>query len=142
MEYLLKIAGFLQIALAIAHIFFPRHFGWKKEFANLTTLSRQMFYVHTFFLCVTLVFFGLVTILFSDDFLSASSTMLAQFLLGFIATFWFLRLITQLFVYNSSLWKGKVFETIVHILFTLLWITLTAIYGLSLLPQFKMSPHA
>jgi hypothetical protein len=42
--------------------------------------------------------------------------------------FWFLRLIFQFFVYSSKLWKGKLKETIVHIIFSCFWIYLSIIF--------------
>lgn len=43
--------------------------------------------------------------------------------------FWAIRLFIQLFVYASKLWKGKTFETAMHVLFTLLWIYLVVVFG-------------
>jgi hypothetical protein len=31
-------------------------------------------------------------------------------------------------VYSSALWRGKAFETAVHVLFTLLWTWVTSVY--------------
>jgi hypothetical protein len=45
-----------------------------------------------------------------------------------LAIFWFLRLVFQFFVYSPSLWKGKSFETIIHIVFSALWIYLTVLF--------------
>ena len=45
-----------------------------------------------------------------------------------LSIFWFIRLIFQLFVYSSLLWKGKKFETIMHTLFTAFWIYISAIF--------------
>ena len=44
--------------------------------------------------------------------------------------FWGCRLIFQFFVYSPTLWKGKVFETAVHIVFSLLWAYLTTVFFL------------
>ena len=45
-----------------------------------------------------------------------------------IAIFWTLRLIIQHAGYSWELWKGKLFETVVHIGFTLLWIYLSGVF--------------
>jgi hypothetical protein len=37
----------------------------------------------------------------------------------------------QLFGYSSTLWRGKPFETLVHIAFTLLWAWLTTLFAMT-----------
>jgi hypothetical protein len=36
----------------------------------------------------------------------------------------------QLFGYSATLWKGKLFETVMHVLFTLLWAYVSVIFGM------------
>ncbi len=50
-----------------------------------------------------------------------------KLVLGF-AFFWSIRLFMQLFVYSPKLWRGKVFETIAHVFFTLFWIYISAVF--------------
>jgi hypothetical protein len=38
-----------------------------------------------------------------------------------LGIFWAARLFIQFFGYSSKLWKGKTFETSIHILFAFLW---------------------
>jgi hypothetical protein len=45
-----------------------------------------------------------------------------------LGIFWTIRLFFQFFVYSPKLWRGKVFETIVHILFSLFWIYLSIVF--------------
>jgi hypothetical protein len=45
-----------------------------------------------------------------------------------LAAFWGLRLLTQLFWYSPSLWRGKRFETGVHVVFVLLWSGLAGLF--------------
>ena len=49
-----------------------------------------------------------------------------------LAIFWGVRLYCQWFVYDRVLWRGKPFETAVHIVFSLCWIYLTALFALCL----------
>jgi hypothetical protein len=49
--------------------------------------------------------------------------------LGGLALFWTLRLITQHFVYDSAHWRGHRRNTAVHIVFTLLWTYFAAVFG-------------
>src|SRR5687767_6423003 len=62
-EFHLRVAGALQIGLAMLHLFFPTGFRWKEELSRLSLLNRQMFLVHTFFVCVILVMMGTLSLL-------------------------------------------------------------------------------
>ncbi len=42
--------------------------------------------------------------------------------------FWAIRLFIQFFGYSTELWKGKIFETIIHIIFSLLWAYLSVVF--------------
>lgn len=126
-EVHLRIAGALQILLALAHLAFPHRFRWPEELARLSLLNRQIFVVHTLFVCFVLVLFGALSLLAPDTLLER--TRLAHFVNGGIAAFWALRLFCQWFVYDRRLWRGKRFETAVHVVATVLWLYLTLVYG-------------
>lgn len=113
--------------LALAHLPIHRHFKWKDETASLTLLTRQVFHVHTFFVALVVWMFGALTFFFADELLQPSklSTII---LLGF-AVFWMVRLFVQFFVYDSALWRGKRFETVMHVLFTCFWIYCVIVYA-------------
>ena len=131
LELLLRVAGALQIVLAALHLTFPKRFRWEAELARLSLLNRQMFLVHTMFLCLVLVLFGSLSLFSPRELLEP--TRLARLVLGGIATFWALRLVVQWFVYDRSLWRGDRFRTLVHVGFTVLWAYLTAVYAAALL---------
>ena len=128
MECLLKISGGILVGLALLHAFFPRHFKWKAELRSITLLTRQIHYVHTFFIALTILLFGLLCLINTSDLLH--TPLGRQVCLG-IAVFWGCRLFVQFFGYSSSLWKGKRFETTIHVVFSLLWIFLTSVFGLA-----------
>lgn len=118
MELHLKIAGYILVLLSLVHVFFPRYFNWKKEFAAISLLSRQIMYVHTFFIGLMVLLMGMACVYAAEDIVH---TRLGHLLaLGFFI-FWLCRLVFQFFVYSPVLWKGKRFETIVHIVFCFLW---------------------
>jgi hypothetical protein len=48
-----------------------------------------------------------------------------------LAVFWTTRLFFQFFGYSSDLWKGKRFESIVHIVFSELWLYLSTVFWLA-----------
>ncbi len=45
-----------------------------------------------------------------------------------IGIFWTIRLFTQFFIYSSELWKGKKFETLMHIIFSTLWVYMSGAF--------------
>ena len=126
-----KIIGLALMILALAHIPIHRHFKWKEETAILSLLTRQIFHVHTFFVALTVWMFGALTFFFTDELLQPSELTLA-ILFGF-TMFWVIRLLVQLFVYDSALWRRKKFETMMHIIFTCFWIYCVSVYGYAFL---------
>lgn len=125
MELHLKIIGFCLIGLGLVHAIFPRQFNWKQELSSLSVMNREMMYVHTFFIAFTLFLIGLLCLTSPTEIIS--TTFGKQISLG-LGVFWTLRLFVQFFVYSSKTWRGKPFETIIHILFSIFWTYLSAIF--------------
>jgi hypothetical protein len=121
----IKIIGFLLIALALVHIIFPKYFNWNKELKSLSLINRQMMTVHTFFIAFTVFLMGLLSLTSSNELIETNLGKKISLGLG---VFWTIRLFIQLFVYSSDLWKGKKFETIIHILFSIFWIYFSSIF--------------
>lgn len=125
MEFQLKLIGILLMALAAIHVIFPSYFNWKRELSSLSLINRELMYVHTFFIALVVFLMGLLCFSSAIDLISTSFGTRISLGLGI---FWFIRLITQFFGYSSALWKGKTFETLVHIVFSILWIYLTLVF--------------
>lgn len=125
MEIHFKIIGILLIGLALMHIIFPKYFNWREELTSLSLINKQMMIVHTFFVAVVVFLMGLLCFTNSAELVSTNLGKTVS--LGF-AIFWTIRLVIQFFGYSSKLWDGKLFETIVHIIFSLLWLYLSIIF--------------
>jgi hypothetical protein len=121
----IEIIGWLLILLALVHIIFPKYFKWKTELASLSLINREMMQVHTFFIALTVFGMGVLCIGSAEELVATSLG--KKMLLG-MAIFWSIRMLMQFFVYSSKLWKGKTFETVVHILFSFLWVYLSLIF--------------
>lgn len=119
MEIHYKIIGSILILLALIHVFFPKYFQWDKELKMLSLINREMMIVHTFFIALIVFLMGLLCLLSATELID---TQLGKTVSLGMGLFWAFRLVIQLFVYSPELWKGKKFETAVHILFTLTWI--------------------
>lgn len=118
MQIHIQIIGCLLIVLACIHIIFPKYFNWNKELKNLSLINNQMMRTHTFFIALTVFLMGILCL--------TSSTELVETALGKkialgLGLFWTIRMFFQFFIYSSKLWKGKKFETGIHILFSGLW---------------------
>lgn len=125
MQFHLTIIGILLIALALLHSIFPHYFRWKTTTQSLELVTREVLYVHTFFIALTVFMMGLLCLSSSELLLT---TELGKRICSGMAAFWSIRLIFQFFVYSPELWKGKTFETIVHICFSCLWLYISAVF--------------
>ena len=133
LEVALRVVGALQLALAGLHLTFPRHLGWREELPRLSLLNRQIFVVHTIFVCFVLVLFGALSLCAPRTLLEPSA--LSRFVLVGITAFWALRLAIQLWYFDASLWRGHRDRTIAHVGFTALWVSFFGTYGLVLARQ-------
>ena len=125
MEIHFKAIGILLMLLSISHVIFPRYFDWKEELKSLSLINRQMMIVHTFFVALAVFLMGLLCITSSSELVH--TTLGKSVSLG-LGVFWLIRLLVQFFGYSSLLWKGKKFETFIHILFSLLWLYISIVF--------------
>lgn len=122
MELHLNIIGYLLIGLSLIHTTFPKKFNWKDDFKSVSLINKEMMYIHTFFIGLIIFLNGILCIFCANDLIS---TNLGKKISLGLFIFWFCRLLFQFFGYSSALWKGKIFETSMHILFTILWFYLS-----------------
>lgn len=128
LEIALRVAGASLLFLAIAHVFYSKRFGWEEDFAKVSLLNRQIFYVHCIFICLVLTLMGLLCLAWPGTLLQPSP--LGLLVAAGFCIFWLLRLLTQWFVYDAKLWRGKRFETFMHAVFTSVWTFYTAVFGM------------
>jgi hypothetical protein len=118
MEWQYKTVGIVFIVLALIHLGFPRYFNWGRELRTLSTINREMMIVHTFFIALIVLLMGLLCLLAANELIN---TILGKKIALGLGIFWGFRLLVQFFVYSPGLWRGKGFETVIHIVFSLLW---------------------
>ena len=126
------IVGVLLIALALMHLIFPFYFNWKVELKQLSLINKQMMKVHTFFVAFTVFLMGILCLHSSA---SLINTQLGRIISLGLGVFWVVRLGIQFFGYSKKLWKGKTFETIVHIIFSILWLYFSTIFIINYLQK-------
>ncbi len=125
MEVHFKIVGVLLISLSFMHLLFPKYFNWSKELKSLSLINRQMMYIHTLFIALLLLILGVICVSSADELISSSLG--KKITLGF-GIFWLIRLLVQFFGYSSNLWKGKTFETSIHLIFSFLWAYMSVVF--------------
>jgi hypothetical protein len=118
MDIHITFIGFILIPLSLIHIIFPKYFDWNKELSTLSLINRQMIYVHTFFIAFIIFLMGILCLSSASD---LTHTDLGKKISLGLGIFWLLRLYIQFFGYSPNLWKGKKFETAVHVCFSLMW---------------------
>ena len=121
----LKVIGFLLVILALLHAAFARYFNWRTEFAPVSLINRQMMYVHTFFVAFMVFLMGLLCLTSAPELVG---TPLGRRVALGCGVFWLARLLIQFFGYSPELWRGKRFETGVHLVFIGFWSYLSAVF--------------
>lgn len=97
---LIFISGILHFGTLLASAAVPQVLDWKGELRKLDRLTRQLIWVHGLFIVLTIIGFGMLTILFPDEL--AAGTPLARGVCSFIALFWAARLLIQFFVFDAK----------------------------------------
>ncbi len=120
MIYLLHAGAAIQVFVALLNLGLPRLLGWRPALAGLPLLVREVFYVHAFFVSLTLFGFAALTFAFAPD--MAVGDRQANGIAAFIGVFWAIRVVVQLLFYSREHHRGKARETVIH------WVLL-AVYG-------------
>ncbi len=94
------IGGVLQLGVLIAAALLPRVLDWKTNLPSLPKLQEQILRVYAFYICLMILALGLMCIVFPGELLAG--TLLTKALCFFVAVFWGIRLMIQLFYYDPS----------------------------------------
>lgn len=121
MTILLIAAAIGQLAVALINLRLDRLLNWQTDLDKLPLLLREIFTVHKWFITLTLMIFGIITLRFAGDF-AGSENELAAWLAAGIGLFWAIRTVIQWGYYDWSHWRGQPARIAVH------WI-LTVAYG-------------
>ena len=99
----IQLAGALQLIIAVANFFLPAKLHYREILAKVSPIIRQIFTVHSIYIVLVLIGFGLICLLFPNDLCGASP--LGKFLCGFLAIFWGLRVVLQFTYYDRTIKK-------------------------------------
>jgi hypothetical protein len=126
----LRIVGVVLAALVVVNLFVPGRFHWREEMARLSLLNRQVFQAHSVFLVLTLALFSAL-LLACGDALLAPTRLSRAVLLG-LTIFWALRMLMQWCFYSPEIWRGNRFFTVMHYVFSVIWVYMTTVFGAAL----------
>jgi len=127
LELLIRIGGVLHLGILIASALVPGALEWKRELEKLRPLSRQLVWVHGVFIALTIMGFGVISLIAAPDL--ASGTTLARAFCAFVALFWLARLGVQFFVFDASPMLTKMYLKLGYHGLTVVFFALMLIYG-------------
>jgi hypothetical protein len=93
-------AGAAQVGIMAANIPLPRRLRVRDRLAGVPNFLRQIFYVHWIYIVIVLGLFAGLCFGFARELAGASA--LGRFLSGFMAGFWLLRILLQIFYYDRE----------------------------------------
>ncbi len=94
-------AGLLHLAIASSNFIAAKKLEYRRNLASVTPIVREIFWVQNLYIEIVLAAFALVTFLFPRELTAGVG--LGQFLSGFLAVFWALRLVLQFAFYNADI---------------------------------------
>ena len=126
----LRVVGALLALLAIVNLFVPGRFHWREELSRVSLLNRQIFQAHTVFIVLVVALMAALFLTCAEALLEP--TRLSRAVLIGLTAFWGLRMLMQWFFYSPRVWRGNRLHTLMHGVFSLGWIYVTAVCGLAL----------
>ena len=127
MQTLLITAAAAQLALAGLNLFIVRLLKWRADLERMPLLMREVFWVHTWFISVTLTIFAVMTLRFIFEIVDGSNVACTS-LAAAIGIFWGIRTVIQLSYYSPTHWRGRPGKTVIHIGLCVLYSGMSAVY--------------
>ena len=131
----LQVVGLLLMVLGLSHVFFNRYFGWDVELTRVSLFTRRVFFVHTFFIAMTVTMMGAFCAVYAGALVEPQ--VLSRAILAGMVVFWGSRLVAQFTAYESAIWRGDRFRTRMHVAFSILWVYVTGTFGIALVRSLR-----
>jgi hypothetical protein len=103
----LIVAGVLHFTLLSVGLAMPRVLRWEQDLRKVDPFSRQVILVHGAFIVLTIIGFGVITLVGADALLRGG--VLAAAVAGFIGLFWLARFLIALFYFRPGKWLSTSF---------------------------------
>ena len=122
----LVIGGCSLGVLSIASFWIPKILGWKEKLEGLTPLMRELFWVYSFYVWSSHVFFTVLTLSFGEWLMGGTGAAIAMN--SFMLFWWSVRLYLQFFGFDLGEVDGSRFNRIAKHLLTMLFIGLVVLF--------------
>jgi hypothetical protein len=126
----LRLVGVVMASLVVVNLFVPSRFHWREEMSRLSLLNRQVFQAHSVFLVLTLALFAALLLTCGAELLEP--TRLSRAILIGLTVFWALRMVMQWCFYSPLIWRGHHFNTVMHYVFSVVWVYVTTVFAAAL----------
>jgi hypothetical protein len=123
----LWLAGLGHFVLLGASFQVPARLGWKQDLARLQPFNRKLMWTYGAFTVLTIVAFGILTLLLHDEFLRGDRAAIA--LAAFIAAYWTARIAVDAIYFKHRDWPAGRSFVIGHVMLTGLFIALASTYA-------------
>jgi hypothetical protein len=94
-------AGVVHLGIMAANVPLPGRLRVRERLAGVPGFVRQIFYVHWVYIVIVVGLFAALCFGFAPELAGASA--LGRFLSGFMAGFWLLRIVLQVFYYDREI---------------------------------------
>ena len=98
-------AGAMQVGIVAANSVLPRRLRVREGMASVPGFLRQIFYVHWIYIVIVVGLFAALCFGFAPELAGASG--LGRFLSAFMAGFWLLRIVLQIFYYDRAVRRAN-----------------------------------
>jgi len=122
----LWLAGIGHFCVLIASFQVPRRLGWEEDLAKLAPFNRKLMWVHGGFAVLTIIAFGLLTLVLHNDMLRGERAALG--LAAFIGVYWSVRILVDFTYYDHKDWPSGRGFVVGHVLLTMLFAFLAVTY--------------
>lgn len=124
---LIKLAGYLQIALCLGSLAIPRLLNWKSELHKTAKIIKQIFWTYAAYILFINLFFGLISVFGSAAFLEKS--FFSKSMSTFIFLYWLSRILIQFLYFDTkSAPQGLIYQ-LGELALILLFVFFTVVYG-------------
>jgi hypothetical protein len=120
------LAGFGQLSVLVAAALVPFQLDWRKEFAPLPKLHRQMYLVYGGYVVLSIISLGSLSVLYSQELASADG--IARGVCTYAALFWGIRLSLQT-VLDAKPYLVRWWLRAGYHLLSVLFFSFTAVFG-------------
>lgn len=101
MKELIWGAGLVHLGIIAANVPLPGRLRVRERLAGVPRFVRQIFYVHWIYIVIVVGLFASLCFGFAAEL--AGTSELGRFLSGFMAGFWLLRIVLQIFYYDREM---------------------------------------